>query len=210
VALNSSARTLISALSIAALVAGCRSSPRPPMGHDNQTLVVGRLARVNPRDIAIPPVANATGRKDLPLDAIRRAFQEGLVARRYSPLALEYVDAETSYTSVEGSETVEATYAIGALDEQGVLQITIHDWNDSAFKTHSRLVVSADVHLLDASAASGEALWGGPVTRTIDLDREPRSYVNERQRIERAIELFAAEVLASLPARDPRAASAKP
>ena len=56
--MSSHARTLVPARSAFALASACRSSPPPPLGSDNETLVMGRLAQVNPRDIV------ATGNDD--------------------------------------------------------------------------------------------------------------------------------------------------
>lgn len=206
--MSSHARHLVFALAAAALAAGCRVSPEPPLEASNESLVIGRLAQVNPRDIVVMPIVNTTGRADVPLEEIRRAFQAGLVMRRYSPLSLEFVDSRLDYAAAEGSDTVEATYPIGSLEEEGVLQIAIHVWDTSAWRSHSRITVQADVHLLDAGGlGNGEALWGGPVTRTIDIDDEPKSMVNERQRVEHAVQMFVSGVLAALPARDPRPAA---
>jgi hypothetical protein len=194
------ARTPIVLLATVLALGACRSSPRPPMGHDNDTLVIGRLAQVNPRDVVVMPIANQTGRLDVPTDAIRQAFQEALVTRLYSPLSLEYVDLEAL-----DPQTMEASYEVGSLDEQAVLQVTISSWDDSNWDSRARLVIEGEVHLLDASQyGGGEALWGGPVSRTIDLDLDPTALINNQRRIERAVDLFAAQVLASLPARDPR------
>ena len=119
--------------------------------YDNESLVVGRLAQVNPRDIVVMPVANHTGQASLPLSELRRAFQEGLVLRRYSPLSLEYVDSHLDYAAAEGSEAIEASYPVGSLQEGAVLQIAINTWDDSAWRSHGRLTIQADVHLLDAA-----------------------------------------------------------
>ena len=199
--MSSQARTLLLVLATAVLPTACRMSPEPPWGHDNDSLVIGRLAQVNPRDIVVMPVTNLTGNSKVPLEGLRSAFQSGLVARRYSPLALDFVDSQT----LEASYEEDASYEIGSLQEQGVLQVAITGWDDSNWLNRSRLEISADVHLLDAGIwGNGEALWGGPVTRVIDLDLDPTSLVNAGKRLQRAVDLFAAQVLASLPARDPR------
>ena len=201
--MSSQVRTLILALTAAVLPTACRMSPEPPLGHDNDSLVIGRLAQANPRDIVVMPVENLTGARNVPVESIRQAFQQGLVARKYSPLSLDYVDSNAMEAAYEEG----ATYELGSLQEEGVLQVTITGWDDSNWENRSRLEISADVHLLDAGIwSNGEALWGGPVTRVIDLDLDPTVIMNKSRRIERAVELFAAQVLASLPARDPRPA----
>jgi hypothetical protein len=152
------------------------------------------LLSVNPLDVVVLPPENLTGRNDLPLDAIRREFQLGLVKLRYSPLALDYVD----------HAAVEANYRAGALGEQGVFQVYITGWDDSLWRSHSRLIVDADVYLLDPAAPEREsALWGGHVTRRIDLAAQRTVTTNMSDLLTRAVSEFSKGVLASMPPRNP-------
>ncbi len=191
--MKTTARTLIIALTAVLATTSCETTNKPPRGHDNESLVSGRLAQVNPRDIVVLSIENETGRSDLPLEALRTGFHAGLVKRRYSPLSLEYVD----------TRVVEAAYQPGAMQEQGVFQVSILGWDDQTFDTHGRLDVTARVHLLDAQGSSGEVLWGGTVTRRIDVNLE-RVTTPGRNLATLAAERFVDDVLASLPPRDPR------
>jgi hypothetical protein len=190
---KTTARTLLIALTAVLATTSCETTNKPPRGYDNEALVTGRLAQVNPVDVVVLPIDNRTERTDLPLEALRAQFHAGLVKRRYSPLGLEYVDARA----------VEAAYQPGSLQEQGVFQVSILEWNDRSLETHGRLEVLALVHLLDASGGSGEALWGGTVTRKVDVNLE-RATAPGTRLPELAASKFVEDVLASLPPRDPR------
>ena len=120
-------------------------------------------------------------------------FHAGLVRLRYSPLALDYVDA---------NRPVEAGYAPGLLSEEAALKVVITGWDDSRWATHSRLTIDAEVHVLDG--VTGASIWGGHVSRRVDVTKDiPRSALN-RTLLSRALDQFVGDVLASLPPRDPR------
>lgn len=186
------ATTIALAGALTLLAQACNATAKPPRGSDNAGLAAGRLAEVNPTDIAVLPIRNRTG-KQLPLEQMRASFQAGLVRLRYSPLALDYVDQHRA---------VEAAYTPGQLGEQAALQVTITGWDDSRWDTHSRLIVDADVYLLDATV--GEALWGGHVTRRVDMAAEVPAAAQEVTLFSRAVDVFVGDVLASIPPRDPR------
>lgn len=186
------ARPLL-ALALCAFVASCTTTP-PPRGIENEGIATNDLVRVNPLDIAVMPIENQTGRYDLPLDLMRRKFHTGLVRQRYTPLALDYVDRQVT----------EASFAPGDLREEGLFRVTITEWDDSAWKTHSRLVISADVYLLAPDRPQvTAALWGGHVTRRLDMQFDRAATSTEGALIEKAVTSFVDGVLGSLPARDP-------
>lgn len=181
-------------LSACALVA-CAST-RAPAGAENEGLSSGRLAAVNPLEIVVPPLENHTGNANLPLAEMRQKFHAGLVRLRYTPLALEYVDRNAA--------PVEASYRPGALGEQASLRIVLTGWDDSNWRSNSRLVVDADVYMLDANDPElSRALWGGHVTRTIDLSRQAAVAPTPAALLDRATTEFVDGVLASLPPRNP-------
>ena len=181
---------LLGALTL--FVSGCQDTPKPPRGYDNVGLETGTINEVNPTDIVVLPIENATG-KDLPLDELRAGFHARLVRLRYSPLALDYVDA---------NRPVEASYTPGQLSEEAALKVVITGWDDSRWNTHSRLVIDAEVHVLDG--VTGASIWGGSVSRRVDVIKDiPRSALN-RTLLSRALDQYVGDVLASLPPRDPR------
>jgi hypothetical protein len=185
--------------SLAALVplSGC-ASIKPPREASVEGLGVGRLKEVNPLDVVVLPIENHSGRAGLPLDTMRREFQEGLVKLRYSPLALDYVDRQV----------VEATYNPGDLREQAVLQVFVTGWDDRLWSTHTKLTVDAEVFLLDArNPEAGQALWGGRVSRKLDLARERAAVATDERLLAIAVEEFVQDVLSTLPARNPQSSA---
>ncbi len=187
------ARILPLALLIAVPVA-CRDLPEN-RGQDVETLIEGkRLAEVNPSDIAVLPVANFTDRTDLPLDQLRRAFYEGLVRRRYSPLALDYVDARA----------IEAGYTPGQFDEEAAMSIAIRGWDDSQWDRRSLLQLDVEVYILSGDrGAMGGPLWGGSRAMTLNLSRDRGRAVGEADLMDLALRHFTEDVLGALPRRDP-------
>jgi hypothetical protein len=191
--------------SLLALLAGsvlcaCHSSAVLPPGADNPGVAVGNLRSANPLDVAVLKVENTTGREGLPTEELRELMHAGLVDRHYSPLGLEYVDRKTT----------EASYRPGASNENAILKIVIMGWEDSTWRTHSRLTIDADIWLLDAARPStAQALWGGHVTRTLDMSREREVLATESALMTRTLKNFTDAVLASLPARNPELATAR-
>ncbi len=187
--------TLISLVCLTALgTFGCRTLPDVP-GREVQPLVEGRLHTSNPSDIAVLPVEDQTGARGVPVQAFRNAFYEGLVRRRYSPLALDYVDRGV----------VEASYRPGMFDEEAAFVCYLTEWDDSAWSTRYRLTISADVYLLDASpSVGGRELWGGNLTKTISVDSDRTVFGSDTELKKLAARRFVDEVLGALPARDPR------
>jgi len=185
---------------LVAAFAACTTPPPLPPGADNPGLKTGELGTVNPLDVAVLPVENQTQRSGLPLDSLRRHFHAGLVERHYSPLALDFVDGKAT----------EASYQPGAAQENAVLKVVLTGWDDHLWKSHARLVIDADVWLLDAARPStAEALWGGHVSRTLEMARLREVTAGDGPLLERALADFATQVLASLPARKPELASAR-
>ena len=174
-------------LSLGALGA-CNAAP--PVNHATELLPGGRLARVQPGDVAVLPVRNQTGRV-IPEEALRDAFSAGLIDRLYSPLAMAYVDRAWQEASFGDAGAAEA-----------VLQVSITEWDTSALEARGALVVTAEVLMFDPFEYGGDPLWGVNLTRRIaELDTiEGDPQVN-------AAQAFAREALEILPERDPVAAS---
>jgi hypothetical protein len=191
----------LAACALALSFAPACNAPVKQHGFDNEGLVTGRLAAVNPLDVVVLKPENHTGRNDVPLDLLRRELQSELVTLRYSPLALDYVD----------KSAIPASYRPGALGEQGVLQTFITGWDDSHWRSNGRLVIDADIYLLDsADPATERALWGGHVTRTLEMAAARESTATQEALLHQAVARFVGETLASLPPRNPEHATAKP
>jgi hypothetical protein len=173
----------------------CQSTAPVPhgLGVDQHGLV--KLVEKNPTDVAVAPIRNSAG-KDVPVRDLRACFHKGLVARRYSPLALEYVDRNV----------VDAGYTPGASNEQAVLDINIERWDTSLWKTHNAITARMQVRMLDA--ASGEELWSGRIDQRYDFGSTLDAMPTEAARIHYACDTIANELLAALPARNPKAPGA--
>ncbi len=183
----------LAALATIGIFSACGPT-RPPKGLDNPNLIVGSLTQTNPLDVVVLPIQNNTGREGLPLAELRSAFHAGLVRQKYSPLALDFVD----------EHAVEAAYTPGKLEEQAILQISINGWDDSQWRSMSRLRVQAEIYLLDArNPDPKQPLWGGKVDRRVELAQDSPGLANQAAFMKRAIEKFTEDVLASLPARNP-------
>lgn len=178
------------ALASALALCACESVPQEwtePLPHptlDSQAL---------PADVAVAPIRNLSGQAGLPAELLRGAFYEGLVERLYSPLALSFVD-QVGWTEA-GFQSEDPTI--------GVLQVLVTSWDTDLLESHGALSAAAEVRLFPGPEARGEPSWGLSIKRRIDVGHLERS-----QRLERGATLFAAEVLALLPERDPLRQSA--
>ncbi|MAF64187.1 MAG: hypothetical protein CMJ84_00825 [Planctomycetes bacterium] len=186
-----SARRALAPLSLLALLVACQTVPDYP-GEDIEVLHHGAIESVRPADIVLAPVTVSSETPTVvPAASLRRGFMKALVRRRYSPLALEYVDREV----------VEASYRFGALDEDGVLRIEVQSWDTSLWVSHGVLSVVMDAWLTDAR--DGEELWGGRITRRVRTRFEGASYPTEQALIDVVCERLAEDLLEVMPARTP-------
>ena len=152
----------------------------------------GRLLAVNPIEVAVAPIVNAAG-ASLPAAALRDSFQKGLVERRYSPLALDYVDRKV----------VEASYTPGASDEQAALVITVEKWDSSLWTTHGAITAKVVAQMIDAKGG-GEVLWSATADQRFDFPELREHLSTETARVQYACDEIAAELLAKLPPRTPK------
>jgi hypothetical protein len=176
---------------IGVVLAGCNQLP-PERGEHVQTVASEKLDQRHPIEVVVAPIANATGDDTVPIVALREAFQSGLVRRRYSPLALEYVD----------KKVVDATYTPGSLQESAVLQVEIQGWDTSLFETRAAISVKARARLVDAEDPSKSELWSGFIDHRFDFEADHDKYTS-RDAFQRYVcGRIADELLAALPARE--------
>lgn len=173
-------------------LAACSSIPKRP-GSSVETISPATVGARSPVDVVVAPIANPTNTASLPGEALRESFHDGLVKRRYSPLALTYVDRKV----------VDAAYKPGSLQEEAVLQVTVERWDDSLWDTHRALTIKISARLIDATSSTGADLWAGRLERRFDVDQTGESTLGAAGLMRRACESIAAELLAALPARDP-------
>jgi hypothetical protein len=182
----------ISCLAVSLLVlSSCESVPhhRGVAVHSTEGDLVVQEA---PIEIAVAPVVNASG-ASLPAAALRDAFQKELVDRRYSPLALDYVDRKV----------VEAAYTPGASDEQATLVITVEKWDASLWTTHGAITAKVVAQLIDATGG-GKVLWSATADQRFDFPALREHLSTETARMKFACDEIAAELLAKLPPRTAR------
>jgi len=170
-------------------VSACKQLPQRP-GADVQ-VTPGRLGQLNPSDVVVAPIINKMERAEAPEHEIREAFQAALVRRRYSPLALDFVD----------SRVVDAAYRPGALQEEAVLQIVVHDWDDSKWETRTALIVDIEAVMIDASGPTGEALWSGRLTKRYNIDTDRSRFATQAQMRREACQRVAVDLMAAMPGR---------
>ena len=178
------------ALLLAASLAACNELPRR-RGERVETASNAKLDEQRPVDVVVAPVENVTKSKDVPLAAMREAFEKGLVRRRYSPLATEYVDRRV----------VDASYTPGTLKEEAVLQVTIETWDTSLLESRGAVIVKARARLLDAKDPANGQLWSGAIDQRFDLNANRENFSTRTAMMQHACERIAEEVLAALPAR---------
>src|SRR5262249_15945831 len=158
-------RTSLLALAGAASLAACNELPHR-RGESVQTVSSDKLDKKNPVDLVVAPIDNKTGDDAVPVASLRDAFQKGLVRRRDSPLALEYVDRKV----------VDATYTAGSLKEEAVLQVTVESWDTSLLDTRGSLIVKIHARLVDAEDSANGQLWGGFIDHRFDLETEREQF----------------------------------
>ena len=178
------------ALATSAALSSCNDLPRR-RGEAVQTVSSGKLEKKNPIDVVVPPIENATAEQDVPLAMLRGAFQKGLLRRRYSPLALDYIDGKV----------VDAAYTPGSLKEEAVLQVTVETWDTSLLETRGVLNVKAHAKLIDAENPGNGQLWGGFIDHRFELEDQRERFSSREALLEYACGQIADEVLAALPAR---------
>ena len=188
-------RTLLAtlgALACLSALGACNELPRQ-RGGSVETVATGKLEKKAPIDVVVAPIENSTGQKSVPVAMLRDAFQQGLVRRRYSPLAPEYVDRKV----------VDAAYHPGALKEEATLLVTIEHWDDSLWEARNALIVKARARLVDAQDPAAAQLWAGWIDRRFDFGNEREGFSTQAALVRHACEQIASEMLAALPARSP-------
>lgn len=185
-------------------LASCRNLPSaipavPPQIEGGAT---ASLAQVSPKDVAIAPVEFATDGMKAPEAILRNAAADALVAHRYSPLSVAFVDG----TLPPGAQTgiVEASYRPGTLGEDAVLRTIIHGWNTSDWRARRTLDVDVEFLLESPRAAEG-ILWSARCAKRFDLRNEVRLEPHETGRLEAACAVIVNWTFTGLPVRTARA-----
>ncbi len=194
---------VISALTLTA----CQTTPRLK-GRDTQVLAQGRLAALNPADIAVAPVILASVDITAPVDHIRRGAQYGLATRLYSPLSAEIVDQSIGGGIGEGGpavftpSTVNASYVPGDLAEDAVLEIFIERWDSTNWDIRRSVDVAIEVRMIDPRDPTGPELWAARLDRKFDFTGSIETRIAGSKATQHACNKIFRELMAKLPARD--------
>ena len=185
---------------LAGLLAACAGTTMGPRADPRRdfTEMRGshtRLTVHQPADIAVAPVQNRSGRKEVPLDRFRREAAESLVERLYSSLALDYVDANWVDASFRGTPAPDA-----------LLVMAITEWDPSRLYSSGTVRIAGDFVLYEGGTTTGEPLWGLSLRRYVDLGSGGRPPSPSDHLIPEAIQRFVRDALAVLPERDVTAA----
>jgi len=173
------------------LLAGCQGLP-PVQGDSVHAKPSATLSETSPLEVVVAPIQNHAG-SGVPVAMLRESFQKTLVQRRYSPLALPYVDRQVQ----------NAAYRPGSLDEHAVLELTVEGWNATLWSAQNALEVKIQARLVDARNPGGSDLWTGKVDRRVDFGAQRQRYPSEELLLRQACHDIAGELLAALPMRDP-------
>lgn len=185
-------RTLALTLALAAGISACAQLPHR-YGKNVVMLPSGGLIEAAPTDIVVAPVVilDDAAAGDVPRDELRAAFQRFLPLRRYTPLSLEYVN----------ERAVEASYTVGACDEEATLEIRIHRWDDTFWETRGTIDAVVEARFVDATGAYSQPLWAGHLEQQMNTGSERESHSSSERLIEALCDEITRELLEDLPSR---------
>lgn len=177
------------------VLTACNQLP-PRRGSDVQAKTTASLSTIDPIEIVVAPVVDSRTQKGremtLPTKSLRSAIQDGLVQRRYSPLHLDLVD----------TKVVNASYRAGALEEQAILQLEISRWDTSLWTVRQSITATIDARLV---TPDGAVLWTGKLEdKRFDFADVKDRFTTETALIRHACQAVSTELLAALPARQPK------
>lgn len=163
-----------------------------PQRRGNQVRIIqqGALEDLNPADVAVAPIQLMAEGLEVPELLLREAVQEALLRRRYSPLALDYVD----------SRVTEAGYTYGELGENAVCQILVHKWDERYWDTGRMLDVDLEMRMIDPRDPEGPALWVAQLPYLIDVTSEEQQFPGQSL-YRHAVRAIATELVSPLPRR---------
>ncbi|QDV06553.1 hypothetical protein Poly30_20630 [Planctomycetes bacterium Poly30] len=198
---------LVLAAFISALtLTSCQTTPRIK-GRDTQVLAQGRLAALNPTDVAVAPVILASADIVAPVEHIRRGAQYGLATRLYSPISTEIVDQSLGggvdaapMTFTPG--TIQASYVPGDLAEDAVLEIFVERWDTTNWDIRRSMDVAVEVRMIDPRDPTGPELWAARIDRKFDFTSAIETRTTGSKATQLACDRIFRELMAKLPVRD--------
>jgi hypothetical protein len=179
---------LVPALLAGLALSACHNLADHPGAHV-EVVHQGELESRDIRDVVIAPVINESTTQEVPVDALRTGVSKALVKRRYSPLALSYVDDRAR----------EASAGASLLGEDATLQLVIKEWDRSLWDSQGVLVVEVEAWMLDADYA-GRELWGSRLERRYSLRQEMDVAATEAILMRKVCDQIADDLLEIMPA----------
>lgn len=179
---------LASALLAGLALSGCKNLADHPGAHV-KVIHQGELESRQIRDVVIAKVVNESTSQQVPVDALRAGFSKSLVKRRYSPLALAYVDDRTR----------EASAGASLLGEDATLQVVVKEWDRSLWDSQGVLIVEVEAWMLEAGY-SGRELWGSRLERRYSLRQEMDVAATEAILMRQVCDQIADDLLEVMPA----------
>jgi hypothetical protein len=158
------------------------------------------LAEEAPSDIVVLPLMEETGNPTVQmiLPELRRAIYRALIARCYTPVSLDHIDARLEKEG--GGGVLNLAALRGTFGEDAMLQVRVTGWSERKFRPARRLRAAAEVSL--NSSASGRELVGGRLETEVEVPGHGGIGLEmvERMRL-RAVDRLAERVVAGLPRR---------
>lgn len=190
---------LVSALAVPALViTACQPLPKQH-GLSVQTLPVeGRLVTINPNDVVVAPIELSEEGLVVPVRLLREAAVGSLVARRYAPLSLDFIDASIPEALAGG--VLEASYRPGSMGEDAVLRTIVHSWDTSLWNLRKALIVDIEC-ILSAPGGTGQELWHVRMSQRFDFEKEAHTAATESALMAIATRTITDEICTKLPQR---------
>ena len=188
-------------------VSSCRNLPEVPGTSVRELYSEGGMAAKSPVDIVVAPIMVEANISGVPSEALRSAFGDALVRRRYSPLSLEFITS-----SLEGMETtpdnvgapIPASYSPGTFGEDAVLRLMVKSWDMSLWKTERKLGVTIDAWMIDSIDPLGTELWGARYDSVLDMSLMQNTYLTDESLMKYCCGEVARELMDCMPARTAR------
>jgi len=190
----------------AVLLVGCTTTPAKI---DATLQASPDLLRVNPSDIAVLPVEDASTQRidETVLQRMREELAKALVHRMYTPIAPAKVDEVLAAAghrppSVSVMEASWLASLEGRFGEDATLAVRITKWDDSSLMATSRVRFASDVTLISPGAPA-TPLWSGTYSGEVKAGGAGPSPRGRTARLGGVAEQFSIELIRLLPMRRP-------
>lgn len=191
-------------LALLALLAASACVPLPPAAVSSSLQATPELQTVNPSNIAVVPVEDATPGASVHalLEVVRDEIYAQLVLKRYAPLTSKVVDA---VVREKGAGAAGASLArpevlaqvAGTMNEDAVLCVRVTQWNDSRVMSASRVRFAADVIMV--SARTKATLWGGAIEGEVKAGGQAAAPRYREERLADIARQMARAIISQLP-----------